>query len=162
MLNLSGVQPPSITMFSKKKKCMHDKSAVPSRKTTHRMIIPDSLKQNTSNFCVTGARHGTKPVWFRPQLERALLRGMTAKCSSIHPYLKKTNHEIISSTISSTIYSADWGDIRYYFLVLPACFETLFKSVCHLRFGSDVHSEGQAQTPGLRGIEGIKRQVLLI
>lgn len=47
----------------------------------------DSLKQNTSNICVTGARHITKPVWFRPQLDMAVLRGMTARCSSIHPNL---------------------------------------------------------------------------
>ena len=62
-------------------------------------IIPDSLKQNTSKCCVTEARHVTKPVWFLPQVESALMRGMTAKCSSIQPNLRKTkqNNDLTTS-----------------------------------------------------------------
>lgn len=55
-------------------------------------FIPDSLKQNTSNACVTGARHVTTPVWFLPQWESGLMRGTIATFSSTHPYLDKTQH----------------------------------------------------------------------
>ena len=77
-------------------------------------IIPDSLKQNTSKCCVTEARHVTKPVWFLPQVESALMRGMTAKCSSIQPNLRKTkqNNDLTTSLhvfFSIVRFWNDWG-----------------------------------------------------
>lgn len=53
-------------------------------------LLPVSLKQNTSNFCVTAALQITRPVLFWPQLARALLRGITARFSSVHPNLSRT------------------------------------------------------------------------
>lgn len=60
-------------------------------------VIPDLLKQKASNFRVTEARHGTSPIWLFPQFASALMRGITAKCSSVHPNLNKTKWDILMS-----------------------------------------------------------------
>lgn len=47
-------------------------------------------------------------------------------------------------------------------LGLPASFKTFRESLLYLWFRSNVHSEGWAECPSLRGIEGILRLVELI
>lgn len=80
-------------------------------------LLPVSLKQNTSNFCLTAALQVTRPVLFCPQLTRALIRGITARFSSVHPNLKHKNQLYIQTPLSR----GRWAVFYYLHVSNPLC-----------------------------------------